>query len=502
MSETESEGEGNDPIEYKNADLNLENDSSDSESEEYVLKPTKSKKKQTATANLSEDLPSVDDAIMEFYKLKEMFESGINKNKKTIINNPTLSNREKRSEFLKLMPKCVNCKRPSKKGTIFSITYHQSDDTIAAYRVFKANCGNLVDPCNLNIEVNIGIHRSSNEELNDVRNEIIESKNTIINDKNKLLFGLITTETALANFDDNKTYISDLTSAYENYLDIWNKEVDNPQKKEELDEALVNSYETINVIKGCIRKMNENNDTHFALEAATIYNTTLNPLLNKIRHLKYSENIIFKDDNNNCKLIQNKYKISDTLVTAYQSKLIAYDVGLKATKLKKKPAFVIDTNFKDSEKEITIKIKEPEQVGDIDDDPIIGQGKDGIAWNNPKYQYLWDKLPEKLKTEFKSNIDWMKEFMYKCVNEREKNGIQFNDCRLTTPPNLVVPPREMANGEYDFGVSIYNRVFNALPKNVKSTYLTLYKEDPTTKVKNYSVLEDTMNRHVEKEVGW
>jgi hypothetical protein len=360
----------------------------------------------------------------------------------------------------------------------------------------------LVDPCNLNIEVNIGIHRSSNEELNDVRNEIIESKNTIINDKNKLLFGLITTETALANFDDNKTYISDLTSAYENYLDIWNKEVDNPQKKEELDEALVNSYETINVIKGCIRKMNENNDTHFALEAATIYNTTLNPLLNKIRHLKYSENIIFKDDNNNCKLIQNKYKISDTLVTAYQSKLIAYDVGLKATKLKKKPAFVIDTNFKDSEKEITIKIKEPEQVGDIDDDPIIGQGKDGIAWNNPKYQYLWDKLPEKLKTEFKSNIDWMKEFMYKCVNEREKNGIQFNDCRLTTPPNLVVPPREMANGEYDFGVSIYNRVFNALPKNVKSTYLTLYKEDPTTKVKNYSVLEDTMNRHVEKEVGW
>lgn len=503
--DTESEEEANDPIKYnKDVTLNLENDGSDSESEEYILKPTKRKKNKSSlmSANLTEELPSATDAINEFYKLKEKFESEINKNKKTIMNNSTLSNREKRSEFLKLMPKCVNCKRPSKKGTIFSITYHPSDDKIAEHRVFKAICGNLADPCNLNIEVNIGTKQSISEELNNIRNEIMEAKNNIINDKNKLLFGLITTESALENFDNNKTYISELTSIYENYLDKWNKETDNPQKKEELDESLAKSYETINLIKDCIRKMNENNDTHFAVEAATIYQTTLQPLLNKIRHLKYSENIIFKDDNNNCKLIQNKYMVGDILITGYENKVIAYDVGLKATNFKKKSAFVIDSNSKDSGKEITIKIQKPEQVDDIVDDPIIGQGKDGIAWNNPKYQYLWDRLPEKLRTEFKSNIDWMKEFMHKCVNEREKHGIQWNGCRLTTPPNLVVPPREMENGQYDFGVSIYNKVFNILPKSAKSTYLTLYREDPTTKVKNYSMLEDTMNKQVESEVGF
>jgi hypothetical protein len=171
--DTESGEEENDPIKYnKDVDLNLENDSSDSESEEYVLKPTKSKKNQSSSmsANLTEELPSATDAINEFYKLKEKFESEINKNKKTIINNSTLSNREKRSEFLKLMPKCVNCKRPSKKGTIFSITYHPSDDKIAEHRVFKAICGNLADPCNLNIEVNIGIKQSISEELNNIRN--------------------------------------------------------------------------------------------------------------------------------------------------------------------------------------------------------------------------------------------------------------------------------------------------------------------------------------------
>ena len=53
--------------------------------------------------------------------------------------------------------------------------------------------------------------------------------------------------------------------------------------------------------------MNENDDQQYAVDAARIYATTLKPLLDKIRHLKYSENMIFHDDDNNtCKLIQNK----------------------------------------------------------------------------------------------------------------------------------------------------------------------------------------------------
>ena len=64
------------------------------------------------------------------------------------------------------MPKCVNCKRPSKKGTIFSIVYHPSDDKTDAYRTFKAICGDLADPCNLNIEINIGQRDSLDKLMN------------------------------------------------------------------------------------------------------------------------------------------------------------------------------------------------------------------------------------------------------------------------------------------------------------------------------------------------
>ena len=489
-----------------NRDIIIESDSdnADSESEEYVLKP----KKKILSSNikiptdLNKEIPSVEDAINEYYKLKDKFESQINTNKRKIINNPTLSNKEKRSEYLKLMPKCINCKRSSKKGTIFSINYHPADDKISEHRVFKVICGNLVDPCSLHIEINIGIKNMLDQELETIKNDIKEAKNNIINDKNKLLFGLITTEGALENFDSNKEYISELTSIYENYLDMWNREVDNPEKKLELDEALIQSYDTINTIKDCIKKMNENNNTRFAVEAANIYHTNLQPLLNKIRKLKYEKNVVFNDDNNNCILIQRKYLTYNILVSVYTDKVVAYDVGFKSTGRKKKIELSVESDSleKESEqKELTIKIKKPDEIVD---EPIIGEGLDGIDWHTKEYKYLWSRLSPQLRNEFKTNIDWMNDFMYKCVNERINHGSQWSGCKLPTPPNIVIPPREMENGQYDFGISIYNKAFNRQPKTLQKTYLTFYKEDPQTKERNYNMLIDAMNRLVENEVNF
>lgn len=467
----------------------------------------------------SQEIPSSKDALNEFFKLKNKFENDVNVYKKKIINNPTLSKREKRSEFLKIKPKCVNCKRPSKKGTIFSIVYNPETENTNSFRKFSAICGDLADPCNLDIEIHLGDIEPLDKLMNNMRDEIKKYKNKIIDDKNKLLFGLISTEKALENFDSNKSYINDLTSIYEMYLDEWNKIVENPDKKQELDESLVLSYENINKIKDCIKKMNENDDAQYAVDAANIYSTTLKPLLDKIRHLKYSENIVYHDDyDNNCKLIQRTYTEMDVGVSGFTSKVVKYDVGMKAkVSKKKKPGLIIESDDEKSDsestpgepvqkKEITIKIQEPgkpKPTGEIPrDEPIIGQGPDGIDWHLEEYKNLWSKLPPKLKTEFKLNIDWMKDFMYTCLNARQKEGIQYNGCRLTTPPNLIIPPKQLSNGQYDFGVSIYNTAFNKLGKSLQQTYLTFYREDPTTKVKNYNMLIDAMNKLVEQEVNF
>jgi hypothetical protein len=457
---------------------------------------------------MSQDDLSFNDALNEYFKLKDKFEHYISSSKKKIIYNVLLSNREKRSEYLKLMPKCVHCKRPSKKGTIFSTEYHPSDDKSESYRKFKAFCGDLANPCNLNIEIVAGKTENIEDLINTANKDIKNIKNEIIDDKNKLLFGLITTETAIENFDSNKSYLNDLNSLlFESYLDKLNNITNNPQKKIELDEALVQSYIFIDEIKNCIKKMNENDDRQYAVDAAEIYVNSLNPLLSKIRNLKYKQNIVFNDEDKNvCRLIQNAVPLV-SLDISNHNKVLKFDVGLASKKYNKKPLIIETDESENEEKDkgsdkFSIKIKETAGKLIEKDDPIIGQGTDGIDWHLPEYKNLWSKLPPKLKTEFKLNIDWMKDFMYKCLNAKIIEGTKFNGCKLPTPPNLIIPPREMQNGNYDFGVSIYNTAFNKQPESLQKTYLTFYKEDPTTKEKNYEMLEDAMNSLVEKEVDF
>jgi hypothetical protein len=448
----------------------------------------------------TQDIPSPKDAINEYFKLKSIFENELSVNKKKIMNNKNLSKREKRSEFLKLMPKCVNCKKPSKMGTIFSVVYNPDTDNVGAYRRFTATCGNVVDPCNLDIDIHLGEVEPLEKLIHKIREEIKLYKNKIIDDKNRLLFGLITTEKALENFDLNKSYINDLTSVYELYLDKWNKMIDDPDKKIELDESLTMAYENISKIKDCIKKMNINDDAQFAVDAADIYATTLKPLLDKIRHLKYSENIVYYDDDNKCKLIQLPYTDLDMMISGYENKVIKYNFGVEVKK--KNNPITLNVNHDESEEFLIQPTNTTNQNTNVltrggtilKDTPIIGKGSDGIEWTVPEYKQLWRVIPSALKNEFKININWMKDFMEKCVGDR-------NHCSLPTPANLILPPKQMNNGQYDFGVAIYNKVFNSQPKSVQDTYLTYYKEDPATKEKNYSQLEDELNRLVEAEVS-
>jgi hypothetical protein len=90
----------------------------------------------------------------------------------------------------------------------------------------------------------------------------------------------------------------------------------------------------------------------------------------------------------------------------------------------------------------------------------------------------------------------MGEFMFQCVNSRSKR----QQCKFIQPPELIIPPQQIDNGEYDFGVEIYNKEFSKLPKNTKDRYLTFYSEKDG--VKNYSMFLDAMNELVKKAVDF
>jgi chaperonin cofactor prefoldin len=280
----------------------------------------------------------VKETLNEYFKLKLQYETQIMANKKKIMNNSTLSNREKRAEFLKLKPKCINCKRPG--GTRFKTSFFKETDNEESYRQYKATCGIIADPCNLDITVQIGKVDLLPNLLNNIQNEINERKNTVINDKNKLLFGCITTEDALARFETLKDDISFYTSFYEIYLETYNAIVDNDKIKTELNTALSDYYVQIDRIKDCIKKMNETGNVQYAHDAVVIQTTILTPLMDKLRSLKYNETTVLRnEDANTCNLIQTIYSIQKLSYSSFTDKVVSYNVGTEVI-FKKKTALI------------------------------------------------------------------------------------------------------------------------------------------------------------------
>jgi hypothetical protein len=330
-----------------------------------------------------------------------------------------------------------------------------------------------------------------------------ELKDTIIDDKNKLLFGFIDTEQALENFDDMKDSISVYTSIYEKYLENYNNIVDNVEKKELLNTSITSYYIYIEQIKECIYKMKETNNIQFAKDAVNIYQDNLRPIMNKIRNLSYDETKVWHDiDSNTCNLIQNKYSVQSLSYSSFEDKVISFNIGMEENIPKKnKKEFIIESSSTSDEneneplQEINIEPINYSLESDlIEDEPIYQNAE--ITWNKPEYKKIWISLPEKLKNALSQNNDWLKEFMVSCVNARKKNEA----CKFINPKELKVPPIKLENGEYDFGIPIYNEVFNKLPDTTKQTYLTLYTEKDG--IKNYNLLINTMNKLVEKEVNF
>jgi hypothetical protein len=432
----------------------------------------------------------VKESLNEYFKLKQKYESEIAANKKKIINNPTLSNREKRSEFMKLKPKCINCKRPG--GSVFKVLFNPEDANFESYREYYAKCGIITNPCNFKIKIRCGKTELITDILKNMEDEIKQTKNQIIDDKNKLLFGYLNTEEALEKFDQSKDWVSLYTSLYDDYLTKYNSIVDNEDKKRQLEEAITNSYIQINLIKECIKKSDETDNKSFISDAINIYDTTLVPLLSTIRNLKYNESFVWhNEDTNSCNLIQNKYSISNLLFSSFQSSVISFDIGYDA----KKSQLIIESDS--SDEIIAPKIK-PKTTGELPpDEPIYGKGKDGIAWNITEYNELWDRLPIKFKAAIRPDNEWMKEFMFKCVNDKRKGKA----CEVSAPTNLIIPPNKLEDGKYDFGVQIYSDLFNTkLDPQTQNTYLTLFNEKDG--VKNYSMLINAMNNLVAKNTGF
>ncbi len=399
-----------------------------------------------------------------------------------------LSIKEKKSEFKQLKPKCVNCGKPG--GTTFASIISKETDG-GKFRELRAFC-NAVEPCGLSINIAVGNFENISGVLKTIEDEIYTAKNEIINDKNRLLFGLTTTEKVLENFDLQKGSIRDYTSLLENYLQIYIKITDDPERSEKLNSELEKSYLHIQSIKGALYRFNETNSIEFVKSAVEIYQNQLRPVLNEVLKLKYRENVVvFHESDNSYHLVQRKYSIKDLEINNDKFKTVVFETSIQGDKTRVKGDKTRVTRVAKPAKPDT---SEDSDTPDIIGNPIINEETETVTWSNKNYQSLWSKMNNELKTALLSDREWMQEFMDNCVRAR----LQKKSCEFTNPSNLIIPPQLIEDGIYDFGNPVYNEIFNKFDESYKNTLLGLFSIEDGSK--NYSMLENTLSDIVKKQL--
>lgn len=448
------------------------------------------------------------EAINEFYRLKDKYQSSYYEKYVKPIVKSNKSKREKRVEYSKL-PKheCINCKR--NVGTIFSIRNKIKDQI----KYFTAKCGDIQDPCPLDIKINYSI-REQFDTLIDIGLKNIEKiKLDIIKEKNNALFFDKDVVKQFEKLTDELKLESDNTGFLIESNILKN---DNPEKrdllkltKDEFGKGFIIPF------KQMIKEYLETNNELVLNQAVNFYINEMIPKLKEIQNLSYDVNYIeFDPETNIYNLIQipnsleNKefyWKNDDKLekfvrgVRKDKKKTRKEDISEnkknKTRKIKPISELVLEEDIDNEGTDVTeeqslLDSKFGEQ---IDVKPIISE--DGsVTWNNKEYDDLWKNIPQKLKELLVMEPEWLQDYVDQCIKSRKNK----QPCKMILPRQTKVPPTILENGKYDFGSKPINNIFNNFSKSYQDTLLTLY----TTKdgVKNYDTLRNALEDIIEKTI--
>ena len=372
---------------------------------------------------------NVDDVLLEYYNLKNKYEKDYyDKYVKPIVlgNYSKLTKRQKFQELKK--PLCINCKQPV--GTIFERKYYEEFNDKNEVIVFTAKCGNILNPCDLDIEIHKSLRESydklikkNNEELNKYQLEIIKLKNKILflgkNDVNEKEY-----------IDEFKKYKEGILY-YSNIIGEYTEENitinDNPEESEKLRNLII-SLNQIEIMqfKDYIKKYMDNNDDNMLTNAINMYINEIIPKIKEIRDLKYKTMYINYDEDKNKILVQSKYSFEgmnfydkdvDEVVKFIKGSKIeeTKKSKLKISELKEKPESIKSSKTlkkigktsksKTKKRELKIKQKDVEEVEDVEkEEPDL-------------------KEPESEELEFEAEVEFESE--EPVLKEQESEELEF-----------------------------------------------------------------------------
>ena len=139
---------------------------------------------------------TLDNAIENYYKLKKKYEQQISKEKQKILDNESLSLKQKQQKWQQKQLTCVNCKKQG--GTVF-----WSENSY-----LHAMCGSE-KPCKLKIKINRGMYVNVHKINNILKGDENILKTQFIESKLNLLFNYTNEEDTIKDYEYNSKYLAE-----------------------------------------------------------------------------------------------------------------------------------------------------------------------------------------------------------------------------------------------------------------------------------------------------
>tara|TARA_Y100000389_G_scaffold200640_1_gene241525 strand:+ start:789 stop:1592 length:804 start_codon:yes stop_codon:yes gene_type:complete len=217
---------------------------------------------------------NVQEAMDNYFKLKNTYDEKLMRKKKRIFTNVSLSAKDKKLKLKQLKKTCINCNKNG--GTIFNIDGRQ----------LTAICG-VAEPCNLDIAIDRGQYENIRKRKIDLFHEIQHIHSDIIMTKLDLLFNYLNEANAISSFDEHR---ADLDIISKNYTDESRKymEIVHPESRiNALKEYNATLFSETEILRNLHIQYNKEPMQKYIDAMVEKYITIIQPLVTKIRETSY-----------------------------------------------------------------------------------------------------------------------------------------------------------------------------------------------------------------------
>ena len=246
--------------------------------------------------------------VEQYYRKKSAYDQSVIAMKSSIMSKTKLLFKQKHDEMRKAKAPCVKCGRAV--GTIFKATGHfetEQEPYKCQYRVLEAKCGDTQSPCKLNVNIELGCYQLIPDIIQSDTSKVQRLRNETIKAKNDLLYDVITSEDAIAKFNEIKQNMDVLNSVLDFYKTRYSNILQNKESDEDMKQLILVLFEAVNKNQELCREYDKNKTIDHLKTVVENYRAIVEPNLLKVRNIKYSFcHVNFDEEEDTYSLIQYK----------------------------------------------------------------------------------------------------------------------------------------------------------------------------------------------------